>query len=369
MDRLRTLLEINHGSLRQIRSMEGMRGLAVFLVFLVHYTTLVSPWLTAGGTVAATATRLHAMGNVGVDLFFVLSGYLIYGTLIEKPRSLVRYFRRRVERIYPTFLVVFVVYLVLSLLLPRQSKIPTDSLLGAAEYLVANLLLLPGLLPIEPMITVAWSLSYEMFYYLVVPLILGGLGLRRWPRRWRVLAFGLASLAGLGYALAYGGVHIRLVMFVSGILLFEAMDSEALPRIDLLGLLALLVGLAVIDRLAGGPLRYAVLFGAFFLLCHATFYGNARAHRLFCWTPLRWLGNMSYSFYLIHGLVLKAAFLVLARASAPAGDWGPVAFWTWLPVMFLLTLPPAGVLFALVEKPFSLPAKAAPARLDAVKAS
>jgi exopolysaccharide production protein ExoZ len=69
---------------------------------------------------------------------------------------------------------------------------------------------------------------------------------------------------------------------------------------------------------------------------------------------MRWLGNMSYSYYLIHGLALKAAFALLAVLSPPTGTWVVAGFWGLLPLMFAVSLAPAVVLFALVERPFSL---------------
>ena len=104
--------------------MEGLRGLAIFLVFLVHYVTLMEPWIVTQSTLRSIATALHTIGNTGVDLFFVLSGYLIYGSLITRPQRFGRFMARRIERIYPTFAVVFVIYVGLSFLLPAQSKIP-----------------------------------------------------------------------------------------------------------------------------------------------------------------------------------------------------------------------------------------------------
>jgi peptidoglycan/LPS O-acetylase OafA/YrhL len=115
----------------------------------------------------------------GVDLFFVLSGYLIYGAVIRKKVSHLTFFRRRVERIYPTFLCVFAIYLVLSILFPEENKIPARSL-AAAIYILQNALLLPGIFHIQPIITVAWSLSYELFYYLSLPVLVMMLGMRSW---------------------------------------------------------------------------------------------------------------------------------------------------------------------------------------------
>src|SRR3569832_1649102 len=106
--------EIARSGHRTLRSMEGLRGFAVLLVFLVHYTTLVEPLLGRATFEIELGAALRTIGNAGVDLFFVLSGYLIYGLLIRKPTPFWRYLRRRAQRIYPTFLAVFALYLVLA---------------------------------------------------------------------------------------------------------------------------------------------------------------------------------------------------------------------------------------------------------------
>ena len=60
------------GDASNVRPMEGLRGFAVFLVFLVHYMTLVTPWIVGEPSLLAFAKTTHTIGNVGVDLFFVL---------------------------------------------------------------------------------------------------------------------------------------------------------------------------------------------------------------------------------------------------------------------------------------------------------
>ena len=352
---LSQILEISHGSHRSLRSMEGLRGLAVFLVFLVHYTALVQPWLFPDSSLFAIAEGVHNIGNAGVDLFFVLSGYLIYGTLISRPQPFFPYITRRAERIYPAFLVVFGLYLVLSFVFPSESKLPAERS-DEVIYLLENVLLLPGLLDIEPMITVAWSLSYEMFYYLLIPLLIVLLNLRGWSKRNRLMFF--CALALLIFSLsAVLHSRIRLAMFVAGILLFDTVGPRDEKFLDVIGLSALFCGLIGIWALnqygAGNIPRFALLFVCFYALCFACFQPESVAARLFSWPPLRWLGNMSYSYYLIHGLTLKGAFRILARVY-PATGAGSAAFWLLLPLMFLATLIPAFLLFAAVERPYSL---------------
>lgn len=165
--RLSACFELSRpGAAPQLRAMEGLRGLAVLLVFLVHYVSLEAPW--RGGAVTPLAAALHSMGNAGVDLFFVLSGYLIYGSLMSRQQALLPYLRRRARRIYPVYSCVFALYLLLSWALPSESRIPA-AWPQAFAYLASNFLLLSGFTAAPPFISVAWSLSYEMLYYLLIP--------------------------------------------------------------------------------------------------------------------------------------------------------------------------------------------------------
>lgn len=334
--------------------MEGLRGFAVSLVFLVHYTTLINPWLDPASLTAALSQGARGLGNTGVDLFFVLSGYLIYGHLIAREVPFVAYFRRRIQRIYPTFLTMFAIYAALSLAAPAHSKIP-HGFLPAAQYLAENVLLLPGAFPIEPMITVAWSLSYEMVYYLATPLVIVGLGMRHWsPLARCILILGIAA-AGTEWQHLEGG-DLRWIMFLSGALLFETADKLAGKIADIAAPLALLSGFYLTYTLRGvdgtGPLRIWILFAAFYLLCLGCFTGRGLATRAACWAPLRLLGNMSYSYYLIHGLTLLPVFAALNRAFPQVG--GAALFWALLPLAFAATLVPSAALFLAVEKRYSL---------------
>ena len=303
--------EISHGGNATIRPMEGLRGIAVSLVFLVHYSTLIEPWIT--GIAVPVSKVVHGFGHLGVDLFFVLSGFLIYGTIIDRDRfDVAGYTRRRVKRIYPTFLCVLALYLVLSVVFPNESKFP-DGVVPALTYLVQNLLLLPGIFDIEPIITVAWSLSYEAFYYIVIPIVIIGLGMRRWPRPRRLAFWSVVLVVGL-VALPYFGGPVRLMMFIAGIIVYDLFRGGYFkPHRG--GTLALVIGLAIFGLGGVQPIHYPTAFGAvavlFGLLCLVAFDARSRTGRWLSWTPLRWLGNMSYSYYLIHGLTLKFCFPVL----------------------------------------------------------
>lgn len=340
-----------------VRPMEGLRGLAIFLVFLVHYVTLIEPWMVPQSALRTFAGALHTIGNTGVDLFFVLSGYLIYGSLIVRPQRFGRFMVRRIERIYPTFSVVFLIYVGLSFLMPAQSKIPAG-FGAAATYLAQNFMLLPGLIPIQPMITVAWSLSYEMFYYIAIPIVIGVFALRARSAALRAAFFAAIAMLAACWCMANGG-PVRLIMFISGILLFEAINAgQAFSAPSWLALVTLLLGLmaTLVPTVGSGGyvMKIVALFVAFFVVCQCCFTRpSGWLARAFTWTPLRWLGNMSYSYYLVHGLALRAGFMALAVVVRPS-ERGALFFWAVMPAMFALTWVVSAALFLAVERPFSL---------------
>ena len=345
------------GESHNVQSMEGLRGLAVFLVFLVHYAVLAEPRVSANPVLLAIADSFYRIGKTGVELFFVLSGYLIYGSLMSRRQRYARFMSRRIERIYPAFIAVFGLYLVLSIVFPAENRIPAAPA-DAAVYLVENLLLLPGLLPISPMIGVAWSLSYELFYYLAIPGLVALLILGRWNAGRRAMLFVTVAAATALYC-AFNDGHIRLILFLSGMLLFEAMSNPRIPTpASWVGLLALAAGLLStllpVEGFAGTTLKVSIRFVSFFILGLACFRNaSAGLPRALSWTPLRWLGNMSYSYYLIHGVTLAGAFMALS-VLWPGMRFGPWTFWGLLAAMFAVTLLPSAALFLLVERPFSL---------------
>lgn len=359
-------------SARRNLPMEGLRGLAVILVFFVHYHGLVGRWLAEGTPSFEVSYFLGSIGHSGVDLFFVLSGYLIYGAVISRRVRYASFIKRRVERIYPAFLCVFAIYLVLSFALPAESKIPQRPT-EAALYILANLLLLPGIFAIQPLIAVAWSLSFEFFYYLLIPAVVGLFRMASWRRSSRAVFFVALTALYAGYCAVGPGARLRMIMFASGILLYEArhfyeIGKRLPPRADYLVLVLLAVTFPLIYLLTdrqellpawfqpgrfGLIWRVFVLYVSFFVFTLACFDSGGLLGRVFSWRPLRWLGNMSYSYYLVHALTINAVATALARVY-PTQNKSALLYWAALPLVFALTLITSTALFVLVERRFSL---------------
>lgn len=359
--------EVESGSSRVI-PMEGLRGLAVLLVVFVHYHALFGEHLARGTWLRAASGFLGLIGNTGVDLFFVMSGYLIYGALIRRKVPYLKFTRRRIARIYPTFLAVFAVYLVLSALFPGKNKIH-GHFYSAGAYVLENLLLLPGIFKIRAIISVAWSLSFEFFFYLTIPLVIVVTQMRNWKSRARLIAF---IVVWVGIA-AGSGPHVffvmpdyaRMISFVAGIVLYEVVSAgnvrSRLSRTSEVSAICLVVGALVLFYLIHQPRAvafshrlpvYFIISVAFFFFTLNTVAFPGVLSRMFSWSPIRYLGNMSYSYYLIHGLTLQALAKVLELAGISSAQV-PIALACFV-IGFAGTLISSSILFFVVEKRFSL---------------
>src|SRR5579864_1419676 len=143
----------------RIASVQGARGIAIFLVFLIHLLELLCSKAPAGSIDAGVLDWIYPLGNLAGAFFVIITGCFLYRSLLEKPVAYGAFLRRKFTRIYSVFSVVLGIYLILSFIFPGESKLP-PSPMTASIYIIENLLLLPGVLPIRPIITVSWTLSY-----------------------------------------------------------------------------------------------------------------------------------------------------------------------------------------------------------------
>lgn len=160
-----------------------LRALAIIIVVLYHAGIMGFP----------LPGEIHRFGWIGVDLFFVLSGYLIGGQLLAPltrthPLNLRRFFARRALRILPAYFFILAIYV----LLPSWREYPEMFPFWKFLLSVQNLGLRGG-----TAFSHAWSLAVEDQFYLLLPLVLLGL------IRWRRAAFVLPC------AIVIGGLTLR----------------------------------------------------------------------------------------------------------------------------------------------------------------
>ncbi len=161
--------------------LDGLRGLAVLMVMFGHFWLAQKPV----GALQTWAYTIVQNGWVGVDLFFVLSGFLITGILLEAKGS-THYFRnfyvRRILRIFPLYWGFLFVYFVI---LPRVVSLspagPFATQPGVAPWFWAYASNLISIFPatIPPGLNHFWSLAVEEQFYLIWPALVFSLGARR----------------------------------------------------------------------------------------------------------------------------------------------------------------------------------------------
>ena len=348
-------------------ALDGVRGIAVALVFLVHIHRVVGPLAPDDADLQFALHSVSVTGQVGVLLFFVLSGFLIYGLAIERRPPYGAFLWRRLQRIYPTYLAVVAVHLAACLAFPDVSKLP-EGAGAAAEYVVRELVLLPGLGATPSLVSVAWTLRYEMAFYLLVGLAVGMPGFVRLSAVVRVLVLlAVLPLTMQTVPLIPGS------LFVYGMLAREAYTALEKCELDLRWA-AWIVAAAVVPvalykfvpelRLdypqmpvwlaqSNHRLRYVltgVTLGGFVLL--AARGGNAIS-RFAAFKPVRAFGLISYSYYLSHGLVVHFTDIALRPLSSLGYRSATLALVVFA-VSFVATVVVAGALFLAVEFPASL---------------
>lgn len=164
-------------SQKRIPELDGIRGLAILLVVTYHYIAVPISASATGGFLLMRQTLSN--GWSGVDLFFVLSGFLICGILIDH-RSAENYFKvfyvRRVSRIFPLYYFFLALFLLLQRLSPSLG-IFSQGLFSNALPLVPYLVYLQNFAMAargtfgNEFLAVTWSLAIEEHFYLLLPAI------------------------------------------------------------------------------------------------------------------------------------------------------------------------------------------------------
>ena len=363
-------------SLNRAAGPDLLRALAILLVMLWHLPKVATPAVLAG---------VKPFGWIGVDLFFVLSGYLIGTQLMAKIArgegvDFGDFYSRRSLRILPAFLVVLALYAAFPIMREAHGMLPLWRFLTFTMNFDLEFQL-------TGTFSHAWSLCVEEHFYLIFPLLLLIPFRSAMPVVGLALAIVLAGMLlrfgiwqeGLGEHLAtaeavnpsrlyfesiYYPTYARLDGLVFGVLLaaarvfrpaqwrhyFGVRLSCALGGLLLAGALVLLayrgglspkVHLPALS-LPGAIFAYPLLALAFALILSASL--DAGAQRWFRVPGAASIALLSYSLYLTHKAVMHLVDVFIGADRLPAG--------TGLLVYFGTSFAAAALLWALVERPF-----------------
>lgn len=342
---------------RHFGSLDGLRCLCILAV-IWHHSPLMDP---------ASSVQLLTRGFVGVDMFFVLSGFLITTLLLREERdsgtiSLSAFYWRRALRILPAYLLLLTAMSVYWIgIKDRHELLPLVPyyLLFLANFLREQI----------PLMSVTWSLSVEEQFYLLWPLTMVLLPLLAWRRILLLLAVIAVLLAfALGAGAGLPRLQTQHAVFVLPVLSFAALLSGALAAVLLdqragfrllwaicghraasavyLALLLLWLHVSP-ENLKSWPGAVMCLLMALFLVSLVMREDNALS-RLLRFAPVRRIGEISYGIYLYHLIGLHVANELVTRLMPPGTGADAVATLIYLPI----TLVMAELSFRLFERRF-----------------
>ncbi|HEX7135294.1 MAG TPA: acyltransferase [Iamia sp.] len=271
----------------RVLELDGLRGLAILLVVFAHVAAGVYPHDRG------LAPELGSLGGfVGVQLFFVLSGLLITQRLVERP-GVARFYRRRVERLYPTLLVVCFVTLLWS-----GDVAGTVRALTYTENLRPVVTWTDGRLPGTGALGHTWSLAVEEQFYLVWPAVL----ILARHHAAKVAAVGIAAtivaqqVVGWSDTAVYAGLRWDAILAGCLITLVGWRGNRTLFALGAAVLVVYALGLP-------GPLEridYPIATAGCVLVV-----GSAATVGLLSAPWLVHVGRISYAWYLWHMVVLR----------------------------------------------------------------
>ena len=357
----------------EIRALTGLRSIAATWVVVFHLGWLLS---IAAPRAASALAPLIGSGAQGVDLFFLLSGYVLALNYTERiggrprPRDTVAFLGARIARVWPVYVVTLHLAGALLILQMRFGDHPTVLDISPLSYVRQLFMVELWSKPYFDNVAwdgPAWSISAEWLAYLLFPalaLILFRLRRRMRTRSLLLLAF-LVSLApavllvGIGHFYTpYSWVLRILAQFTAGALACSAITrmrpSDRIGRVvGYLSVVLVAVIVALLFLLAAHPIGRITdsvgLVNVLFLPLVVTLaVGTTGIARLLTLRPFVFGGQISYSLYLVHGLVV-AALLALWHHIAvhPTGTPLLLLVPVVLGVMFVL----AWLLYRFVEEP------------------
>lgn len=288
----------------RLAELDALRGVAVILVVLYHYTTRV------GELFPSAAWGEFAFGSYGVHLFFVISGFVIVMTLERSARAL-DFVVARFSRLYPAYWTgVLATALVLALL-----RGPMDP--PSLSQVLVNLTMLQSFFKVPPVDGVYWTLEVELLFY---AMMLGLFSLGWLSRAHRPIAAWLA-LSALYYSPAWqagvaglplSGLAARLLIleyapfFVIGVMFYRLHARQ--------GNAAWNYGLAA-SAWCLVSLTFPAAVAAMILAASGVLWKLSRGGLpVLCFRPLVFFGTISYSLYLVHQNIGQSLIVDLAAA-------------------------------------------------------
>jgi peptidoglycan/LPS O-acetylase OafA/YrhL len=331
----------------QLDSLTGLRIFAALWVAMLHFRT-VNDTTTFHYPVI---DRLVLGGNLGVDLFFVLSGFILSHVYFDKFRERVRrgaywsFISYRFARLYPVHLVTFLIMMALyvaQIVVTGRSSVEAPGRYSSMS-IVQSLTMTHAWWGTDTTPNVpAWSISSEWFAYLLFPLLC------LLVARWRPAGVAFV-VAGLGMAAVFQAENplLRVMAgFLVGMATFQL--SRRTARLSRYPFLGTVITAMIVGWLLLGPARLEIGILLFATLILALAGGSDWLCRILSWKTVVYLGEVSYSVYMVHWIVR----IVVRTGAERLGVAEVIPSAVVVTVDLVCTLAAAIVLYHLVERPW-----------------
>lgn len=301
----------------KMMSLQILRAIAVLLVMFAHSSEKIN-----GNTIISKQA-----GNFGVDIFFVISGFIMVFISTRRHMGPVDFLRERVTRIVPTYWFYTLLAFAMFLVAPTAFR-GTE---GGFGHLLLSMLFIahenPATGSLSPFLRIGWTLNYEMFFYVAFAI---AMAVAR-PLRVPLTTGFLLLLTAIGLSATLGLVDLPpIVRFYTGNLMLEfafgmglawAYLSGRLPIVRPVIAMAVLVaalGLAVGVAQSAAVANYrGIVWGilALLLVCSALSLEKLAARPWLRWAVT--IGNASYTLYLLHLFPFSAYRIVWHKLGLP----------------------------------------------------
>lgn len=329
----------------RVSSLDGLRAILATSVIAAHMV-VTWKWHTTGTWDYTDSRVLTSMGVVPVSIFFMITGYLFTRKLIKGEPVWGRLFVSRVKRIMPMYVVsvVFIALVSLWQSWPHQAGLASlgSSFASWLIFVRAPFNDFPDSVYINAQ--VQWTLLFEVFFYLLLPLLFCII-----RRRFPVVPLIVSLLVLACLWTQWGYVSPRfLLLFLSGIGVGLLEDWLRAKEFNYEGRVCTLLVL-VLTAVAFSLSPYSVLQMMLLTIPFAIFVLGNSLGGLLVWRGLRLLGDASFSIYLLHGIVIYFFFSVLGVYSFDSGSY--LGFVALLPVVMAITCAVSLLAWHVIERP------------------
>lgn len=352
---LDTANTIETHQVKRFKSIDGLRGYLAFSVFLHHAVIWFYYLKTSAWTVPPSNLYTH-FGQSGVALFFMITAFLFTNKLIQKSEDnrfdWFRLYISRLFRLTPLYLtLVLIVLLVVCILSDWQLRDGLKSLaLSILMWISFSFPWAPDINGVEKtrMIVagVTWSLPYEWLFYFSLPLI--GLLLRiRVPIFFLIL--GIISCLVIIFHSYYLHSEYRWITFLGGILAAFIVQYESITKIgqsNIAALVAIFALLAILFFPSAYHLVPITLLTIFFIIvaCGNSLFGLLETKFSVS------VGEIAYSIYLIHGLILFICFKFIFGFNY-IKNLDPLSYWLIISLVIPFLIFISNFTYKFIEKP------------------